>query len=224
VQSARTTHQAFANKTQRRQPQYGRPFGTEAHRPEVAPISAARLAAEAAFSSPQFSSIQNQQAQITVRRARILTHAEAPVAEGRSGTEAAVRKDPRVFRIATTPTLQALPAEPAPDSERGPVANVLTIQRRPRKRNFEANKRPGPVVVLVQQQPALQPKPQPPEQAVEAMDSQTLTTSLDRFTPIMAAIQKAQSFRFMDDGTAPQWQRLSQRADELLTQLRGRTR
>jgi hypothetical protein len=220
AQSGRYKQQTRANQSQSRQRQPGRPFEIERSRQEATPVSAARLAAEAAFASPQFNSVQNYQAQITVRRARVVAQAEAPETQAIGETPADVRKGPRIFRVLATPTDHAVAAESAPERERLRAVTPEPVLSKRRRRNVESNKQPGPVVVVLHQQPS--PKPSKP--VAVAPKTKAGATGLDAVDPIWAEIQKAQSFRFMDDGTGAQWQRLSQRADDLLKQLRGQRR
>ena len=48
-----------------------------------------------------------------------------------------------------------------------------------------------------------------------------LSAELARVAPVLQAIQRAQSFVFIDDSFEQQWERLSLQADVLLVQLRA---
>ena len=185
-------------------------------------MSAARLAAEAAFAAPPPPSASPEQVQVTVRRTRLT----APVAElaAVDNTHPAVeptRKAPRVF------TLEAAQAPRQPDALLGvqplplplpPAASIRSdspaADAKARSRRIAIDKRPGPVLHVLHSVP---PQTRPAELAPPRLA--TLIDELARVGPVLESIAQAQSFRFMDDRFAKEWQQLSQRADDLLMKL-----
>ncbi len=186
-------------------------------------MSAARLAAEAAFAAPLPLSASPERVQVTVRRARLA----APVAEPAAvdDTRPAIeptRKAPRVF------TLEAAQAPRQPDTPLGvqslplpPASPAASIRSdapatgaRARIRRIAVDKRPGPVLHVLQSVPrqTRQAETTPPRLA-------TLIDELARVGPVLESIAQAQSFRFIDDRFAMEWQQISQRADDLQMKL-----
>lgn len=172
-----------------------------------APASAARRAAEALFAAePQDAAPAPRPAvaaQVIVRRSRL------PPGMPRPGTDAAAHpaadpsppaKDPRVFRL-----VQALPtpdAGPAPDATPGPS--------RPRRaRRASPERRPGPVTHVL----TIAPRPWPSGRAAD------LAMQLSRVAPVLAEIERAQAFQFMDPQHDAPWQRLLQAAAVLAVEL-----
>lgn len=170
--------------------------------------SAARLAAEAAFAGPTFSVIRNGQTQVTVRRARNLARLERPAQVSPPAAEHPVAKGPRVFRIDSARVHTSAPTEPAPQHQPGQTTDTQALPPKTRRRRAP-EQRPGPVVRVV---PAPAPK------------SRTLVASLAQVTPILTAIEKAQSLQFIDRSFESHYQRLSRQADVLLKQLKRRRR
>ncbi len=218
MQLGRNKHYAKAKQPHRQPGRPARPFEIDRNRPDAPPVSAARLAAEAAFASPPFSVPQNSQAQITVRRARVIDPAEAASAGSLGGAPALAPKAPRVFRIETARSLETVPAERARAFWADDLhLNTPSAPAKRRKRRLEDNQRPGPVVVVVQQPPA----PRAPKPSVQAAPKlQAWAVHSNRLAAQPAAAQEARSFVFIDDAMAAQWQRLSQRADELRKAVR----
>ena len=176
-------------------------------KPAAAPTSAARLAAEAAFAAPdKLPEIGSTPAQVTVRRAKLAVWARpVPAADAPPAAEL-VGKAPRVFR------LQAAQA-PAPAPAPAGVSPLPAAARR--QRRVAADKRPGQVlhVVHIQTRPA--------EVAAVAARSAALAVELARLAPVREAIQRAQSFCFIDERVEQKWQRLSAQAKLLLVQLQA---
>jgi hypothetical protein len=177
------------------------------------------LAAEAAFAGPTFSVIQNGQTHITVRRTRNFARAEPPAETSPAAAENPVTKGPRVFRIDSSGAYTSVPTEPAPQSQPGQTDDTQPLLLKTPKRRA-SDRRPGPVVLLVQEHatpgptPAIAPTPRP----------KTLLASLAQVKPILAAIKKAQSLQFIDSRFEEHYQRLSKQADVLLDQLKSRRR
>lgn len=191
--------------------------GTGLDPQDQAPPSAARLAAEAAFSEPTFSLVQNGQTQISVRRARGLERAERPEEVSPARVEQPAAKEPRVFRVDSAPVQDALPAETAPQKQPVQITDTQPLPLKTRRRR-EHEQRTGPVVLVVQK-PATQAPPSPA--ASSALRFNKLIAELARVTPILTAIEKAQAFQFIDNHFESQYQRLSKQADRLLEQLKS---
>ena len=181
----------------------------------AAPISAARLAAEAAFAAPAlFQPTRPTTAHVTVRRAR-LGPLSVPAWAGEVLPSVEPQgKAPRVFRLdavhATAPT-PAAPAAAAAAANSTPPAGIR------RRRRVATDKLPGQVLHVIHI-PTRQPEPVP---AVAAARPGMLSAELARVAPVLQAIQRAQSFVFIDDSFEQQWERLSLQADVLLVQLRA---
>ncbi len=165
----------------------------------AAPLSAARLEAEAAFAAPQLRLTPAIQAQVTVRRTRLLVVPEKEVAGDAPAAEPAA-KSPRVFRVEA--------AHSAESALAGPALQPPVTKRR---RRAAVGKAPGEVFHVVRAQPAV------PALAF-------LVAELASVAPVLDLIRRAQSLWFIDDRLAKDWQRLSKRADVLLAQLRGHRR
>ena len=135
---------------------------------------------------------------------------------------------------ATAPAPTATPASPAPTAT-VPAATptaTATAARTPtppaatatpstpaapiRRRRASADKRPGAVVHLVQPPPA---HPAPGEQRARAWD--LLSAELARLDPVLADIEHARAFRFIDDRHRADWERLSRKAEALGLALRA---
>lgn len=181
--------------------------------------SAARLAAEAAFAGPTFSVIRNGQTQVTVRRARNLARLERPAQVSPPAAEHPVAKGPRVFRIDSARVHTSAPTEPAPQHQPGQTTDTQALPPKTRRRRAP-EQRPGPVVRVVPA-PAI---PRPTPAIAPAPKSRTLVASLAQVTPILTAIERAQSLQFIDSSFESHYQRLSRQADVLLKQLKRRRR
>lgn len=163
-------------------------------------MSTARLAAEAAFAAPPRVAPPSGRPQITVRRARGAAPAP-PVAQDDGPPEvAAANKSPRVFRVDA-----ARAAEPG----RAAGDEVPTPVPVPPRRRHGTDRRPGPVVRLVQPLPA-SADDQPTARQLAAM-----AATLAGIDPVLRAIERAQSFVFIDGRFADAWQALAERASAL---------
>lgn len=181
---------------------------------DSAQISAARLAAEAAFEPPRPSVTQNGQAQITVRRVRLLAVGQLEATPVVASADTSGPKQPRVFRVEAARIGKAGQFMPTPQTkpDLGPDGQATSLKSR--KRLVAAEQRPGPVVLTRSAVASLPPQPE-----VAAPSSEALGVRLEQITPILAAIQRAQTVWFIDDRDEVQWRRLSVRADKLLRQL-----
>ena len=198
-------------------------FGLDGEPPPAASVSAARLAAEAAFAAPTFQPTAHTPALVTVRRARlgmVARQADGDDARPTSGTPPSshpasddrsfadvMGKAPRVFRLETARSASTAPAA---------VATLPVVAKR--QRRTAPDKRPGQVLHVVHMQP--QP-PQPPMATTAAARPLTLLAALARVAPVLDAIQHAQSFSLLDERFEQAWQRLLKQADQLLAQLRS---
>lgn len=181
-----------------------------------APASAARRAAEALFAAePQDAASAPRPAvpaQVIVRRSRLPPGTPRHGTDGAEGADAAAQpatdpsppaKDPRVFRL-----VQALPALPAPDA--GPAPDAPPVPSRPRRaRRASPDRRPGPVTHVL----TIAPRPLPSGRAAD------LAMQLSRVAPVLAEIERAQAFQFMDPQHEAPWQRLLQAAAVLAVEL-----
>lgn len=124
-------------------------------------------------------------------------------------------KDPRVFRVdavqAVVTGLEAH-AEPSLTSTRVDFDPGAPL---PKRRRRGAEKRPGPVVHLVQRPPVLE------EGRPTALQLRELSAALASIDPELRAIERAQSLVFVDGRFASAWQDLSDRASALLHELRA---
>ena len=182
-------------------------------------MSAARLAAEAAFAAPRLDPSPPLQASVTVRRARpsrgaveTVTAPPSGVAEGPLDS-----RSPRVFRVEAS--MLRSPTEPegmdppqlallAPPADRiSPVATPVK-----RRRRIGVDKRPGPVLHLVHAVPAAQAAR---SDAADAPVFDQLLAQLARVGELLQEIEQAQSFQFVSERFAPDWLQLSQTADAI---------
>jgi len=190
----------------------------------AAPMSAARLAAEAAFAGPRLALAPPPPAQVVVRRARLAADAVEPVAKqpgdiGNSPAPDPVGKGPRVFRIqaaqgmtaqdaAATNAHQARVQRSSMPAD-GPAAGVG-----PRSRRIGSDKRPGPVLHKVHTLPVLQ---RPDEGSATELDR--LRARLAAVGQLLSTIGAAPSFQAVDEHFALEWQRLSLKADDIQRDL-----
>lgn len=215
------TQNAQLHKTQRHRTLPELAPGSAINGLDASPVSASWQAAEAAFAAPQTSPPPPSQALVIVRRSRgALLAPAAPAAlpgPDAVGPEAD-GKGPRVFRVeAALAPRSAEPMDADPALPQGHPA-ALTLSTSPaahvlsRSRQVAADKAPGPVVhvVHVVHTRQLQREIETPAQRIS-----TLTAQLAAVGPVLEAIQRAQSFCFIDEGSAKAWQQLSQQADEI---------
>lgn len=191
-----------------------------------APMSAARLAAEAAFGAPLQVRPPVLQAQVTVRKARPLDPSDEPgTAESSpASTEGATEpstKAPRIFRVdavrladpADTPAAEAARSSPAPADNDPPAASVA-----PRRRRVSPDKRPGPVLHVVQAVPV---RKEPQADPLELAGGRAASS---RGTPGPATMTNPPAPVFINQRFAAEWQSLSRRVDDLHRQLKARLR
>lgn len=124
-------------------------------------------------------------------------------------------KDPRVFRVdAVQSVVTGLEAHAEP-SLTSPRVDFATSAPLPKRRRRGADKRPGPVVHLVQRLP-VQAEDKP-----TALQLRELSAALASIDPELRAIERVQSFVFLDGRFDSAWQALSDRASALLDGLRA---
>ena len=164
--------------------------------------SAARLAAEAAFSTVAQPRPPAGQPRVVVRKARGLVPTPGPseplvaaAAPGESGDRGS-----RVFRVETARQPDAAPPAEALAAAAGVDALAPT---RPRRRRATADKQPGPVLQVFSATARYEP----------------LRVALAGLEPVFASIRQAQSQPLTDDTHADAWQRLSQGAGEIGKQI-----
>lgn len=175
------------------------------------PASDARRAAEALFSAeprqPASASRAAAPAQVIVRRSRLpqgMTRHAAVDTAAPAADLAPPAKDPRVFRL--VPATPARGATPLPDA--APAA------ARPRRGGRASpDRRPGPVTRL------LEAVARPVSGASTPARAAELAAQLSRVAPVLAEIERARAFTFLDDRHEPDWQRLLQRAAALAREL-----
>jgi hypothetical protein len=68
------------------------------------------------------------------------------------------------------------------------------------------------------------PPPPPSRRPPDAAAWQALAAELAALAPVLAAIERAQAWRFMPDDHGAEWQRLQQRAEALARQIRSARR
>lgn len=183
-----------------------------------APKSSAWLEAERLFAQRPTALPEAAAAVVVVKRSRVALAKPGAAAPGpdKVATAESQTGAPRVFRLVGTRTDAAAQPEPAaPVPQAGPM---------PRRRLPGAARRSGPVVVRMVSAPARPPAPLPtrdePTAAAPVPGSRALAESLAAVTPILAAIQTARAFRFIDEHCAAEWRRLSQAADRLMAEIR----
>lgn len=179
-------------------------------------MSAARLAAEAAFAGPRDPATPANPAQVIVRRDRRAD----PAAERPAGTGAGnvtsdnanaapadAGKGPRVFRVEGV-------RSPAPHDM--PPADTAVTGVVQRSRRIATDRRPGPVMHQVHATPL-------PQRA--AGDSATaldlLRSRLADVGQLLRAVAHAQSLQFVDERFDLEWQQLSRKADGIRQDLQA---
>ena len=186
------------------------------------PMSAARLAAEAAFAGPRSPVSEPVRALVTVRRARLALPPQAAAA-GAAEPAAPAAKVQRVFRIDAPrepPPQGPLPgpsaaepvaaATPRAAEAAAPAPPPAVVRRR---RRADPDKRPGPVLHVVVDLPPPPAAPAAPLQAAQLMEA------LDALDPLLQDIARAQAWRFDGSAFQAEWQRLSQQLDALRAEL-----
>lgn len=191
---------------------------------QTVPMSAARLAAEAAFAASPFDPAPPSQAQVTVRKSRLAVGSLAVAMPPATATatnnspSALTSKGSRVFRVdasGSAPSGPAPVARPAgPTGADGPSIDVSA-----RTRRIAIDKRPGPVLHVIHALPARSREIQAVPPTLE-----TLIAELARVESVLESIHRAQTFTVIDDRYADEWQRLSQRAEEICKGLQAQRR
>ncbi len=199
-------------------------FGGDVHSTDATPMSAARLAAEAAFGPAPLLAEAPQpiQAQVVVRRGRAAALTPAAAAVDEAGVDPSApfaAKGPRVFRVEAAAMPVAMLTEPVPS----PVAanssgSAAALAPKGRLRRATADQRPGPVLHVVHTLPP-RPAASPPLLPVGA-----LAARLALVEPVLAEIRRAQALLFVDHSQAGEWQRLGRVADAIRLALRTMTR
>lgn len=181
-----------------------------------APKSSAWLEAEREFAQRPPALPAATAAVVVVKRSRVTVPNPGPATPGPDAPASAEPQAsaPRVFRLVDSRP-DAQPQQPVP-----PPRAVRTGPM-PRRRLPGADKRPGPLVRVVSAPSELRAPSAAHEAAAEAPvpGSRALAERLAEVTPILAAIQTARSFRFIDERCAPEWRRLSEAADRLMRQI-----
>ena len=225
VQHGQRTQNSATNPARGHRAQAVLAYKADANELAAATKRAARLAAEAVFAAPQVRSLVQPLAQVTVRRTRSASVAVEPPPEASdSPTIEPTARCPRVFKVEAapiSPSVEAGLATLPPPTERSTHSDSLPAEapaiRRPRR--IATDKRPGPVLHVIQA---------PPERKLEAEVPQPrldfLTGKLDRVTPVLETIARAQAFSLFDERFAREWLRLSQKVDRLHAQIRAQVR
>lgn len=182
------------------------------------PMSAARLAAEAAFAPPQARSAPSNEPLVIVKRARVLAQAGPSLVAQTAGparqAEAIEDRDkpPRVFRV----------HKPSDPTECPPADPGQPARRRRRK---PPEQRPGAVVLRVVQTPADAPSTRAADpQGADRPDRWPRYATIEALAavgPVLDAIARAQAFQFIDERYALEWERLSRKAERLREDLQS---
>ena len=167
-------------------------------------MSAARLAAEAAFAAPTLQPTSAPVTQITVRKRRTASLEPAPaqaqaLAAVDPHAEEALSAGPRTFRVEVV-------KEQGTEEAQGPAeADAADADARGWRSRRAHQQRPGPVTHTVLELPA-----RPVEPSV-----QQLKAELAEVGPVLEGIQRAQDTVFIDRVADTAWQELSSRVDAL---------
>jgi hypothetical protein len=187
--------------------------------------SAARLAAEAAFAPPRLSPLPQPAGQVIVRRTRSTSLVAEPAPEDAAGSANEQRtKGSRVFRVESEPTSKsaekaaeglsaAAAALPHGANVAGPPPAPLNSHR------IASNKRPGPVMHVICALPD-----RPPEAEPQQPQLSQLILDLQRVTPVLELIARAQTFSLVDERLVREWRRLSRQADDIHTSILAQLR
>ena len=200
-------------------------YKADANELVAATKSAARLAAEAAFAAPQVRSLVQPVAQVTVRRTRSASMAVEPPPEASDGpTIEPTAKGARVFRVEVAPLspsveagLATLPPPTEGSTHSGSMPAQAPAIRRPRC--IATDKRPGPVLHVIQAPSERKREAEVPQHRLDL-----LTGKLDRATPVLETINRAQAFSLFDERFGREWTRLSQKVDRLHGEIRAQVR
>jgi hypothetical protein len=182
-------------------------------------MSAARLAAEAAFAAPALRPPQPVEVQITLRRAR---GAEVPPFEPElqpksrasqtSADTPSAAKAPRVFRVETAQTPRSQETAPAGNGlphEDALRDRSLKPQTTSQKRRKAKHMQPGPVLHVVHTLAV----PGEAEQARPRLD--LMAAELVRIGKVLDEAKRAESLRFVPSGFSLEWERLWCRAENI---------
>lgn len=183
--------------------------------------STAWLAAQQAFSERQRAPAD--QPVVIVRKGRVVALSAAQAAEPQAATLAPAGKPARVFRIvsasaASNPAMQAEPSEPA---WQGAAARGGDM---PRKKRVAIDRRPGPVLRIVHQLPAMDAGPGIPDEAstMPKYRVSELFEMLAGVDAILDDIRFARSLQFVDAGFESTWAQLSGVAQAIQAQISTR--
>lgn len=187
-----------------------------------ASMTAARLAAEAAFAAPVRRTEQIGQTLVVVRRARLAAPANGPVVSkpGPSDTDRD-HKVPRVFRVGPTPAAHAVGAapDPAPTPHSLPEIDVTTASSpRPRRRRRSGDKLPGPVLHVVRDETPLIAD-QPGDPRLKELMAELINVGHSKVVP-----PPLQPFCVPDQRILAAWENLAQRVEALREEVRARRR
>lgn len=225
LQHGRRIQNSATNKAPGHRAQALLAFGADADDLAAATRSAARLAAEAAFAAPQVRSLPQTSAQVIVRRTRSASLAGKPKPEAGDGpTIETAARGARVFRVEAAPTSRSARAgiavEPSP-TEASTHSSSLPVHApaSPNGRRIAADKRPGPVSHVI-----LAPSEREREAEAPQPRLDLLLGELERVTPVLEFIARAQAFSLVNERIAREWLRLSRKVDKLHEQIRARVR
>lgn len=179
-------------------------------------MSAARLAAEQAFSPPPPHGTPTSEPLVVVKRARL----RVPVLPAQAAQEAgapeggAEAKGPRIFRVESQAGVQAADAADATAASTLPLpaAGVPATSRR--QRASAAQRRPGPVLQVFQ-------APAQPPAATHGGESADLRQALAEVEAVFDAIRRARAFQLRDVECEAAWRDLSAAADQVQRQMRA---
>lgn len=183
--------------------------------------SAARLAAEAAFSAPVREVVAESLPQVSIRKVRhagpVPLSAAAEVAPPLAEADARVV---RVFRLDKAPDLQGADGSATPEGP--PVAPFLdqgiddSSRHLKRTRRRLADRLPGPVVIAT---PAPPPDTRYDGEVTTLPQLEALDRHMAGLGPIIEGIRLAQSLLLTDESIADDWRRLTLAADGLSREI-----
>ena len=225
VQNGQRTQNSATNKALRHRAPALLAYEADVNDLAAATKSAARLAAESAFVAPQVRSLPQPLALIIVRRTRSASLLVKPTPEASdSPTSELTAKGPRVFRVEAPPTPRSAEASFAalpPPTETSRHSGSLPAQTpaNPNARRIATDKRPGPVLHVVHVPPERKREAEAPQPRLDL-----LIGELERVTPVLEVIARAQAFSLVDERIARELLRLSRKLDALHAQIRAQMR
>jgi hypothetical protein len=184
-------------------------------------MSAARLAAEAAFAAPQYQPPPTAQAQITVRRMRPRDLPSVVAASDSTAAAESQTKGPRVFRLTAAKPSPLVGVQPNPStSKQASVVDRDGDKLRPhsRPRRQAAYKKPGPVLHVVHTLPA---RPEPQDK-VPHFDS--LAAQVQHIGVLLETAKRASKFRIVETSSTQEWQRLAKIASDIRREIKTQLR